>query len=392
MIKRVLPVAVLLLAVTVSSCKKPKDDVDNSDPLAAQKTNVKQTYASIANAMYTDAYDRAVELKTAIDAFVANPSATTLQTAKQEWLESREAYGQSEIFRFVDGPIDNPANGPEGLINAWPMDESFVDYVQGSASAGIINDLANYPTLTKNILVSANEMGGVEANVSVGYHAIEFLLWGQDLSATSAGQRPYTDYVVGAGGTASNQDRRGQYLKLCAELLVEALDQVKGEWASNGAYRATWMATSNQIALRRMFNSIRAMSGDELSGERIRVAYDNMDQEDEHSCFSDNTHRDIILNATGIKSLYTGSYTSTSGQIVSGYSLSDLVNTVNSSQNTQMLLAIQTSISKADHIYVPFDQAIILPAERPKVLETILALLEVEHENAETAALFGIKF
>lgn len=391
MIKQILPVAILMLAVTVS-CKKKEEEVDNSDPLASKKTNVKSTYASIASAMYTDAHDRAVELKSAIDAFVANPTSSSLETAKQEWLESREAYGQSEIFRFVDGPIDNPANGPEGLINAWPMDEAFVDYVQGNANSGIINDLTNYPQITKDVLVSANELGGVEANVSVGYHAIEFLLWGQDLSASGPGNRPYTDFVTGAGGTASNQDRRGQYLKFCAELLVEALAQVKGEWASNGAYRATWLATDNKIALRRMFNSIRAMSGDELSGERIRTAYDNMDQEDEHSCFSDNTHRDIILNATGMKSLYLGAYTTTQGQIVSGYSLSDLVSIVDASQNSKMLLALQNSISKADLIYNPFDQAIILQSERPKVLETINALLEVEHENAKTAKLFDITF
>lgn len=35
-------------------------------------------------------------------------------------------------------------------------------------------------------------LDGVQANVATGYHAIEFLLWGQDLNGTNpgAGNRP----------------------------------------------------------------------------------------------------------------------------------------------------------------------------------------------------------
>ena len=33
------------------------------------------------------------------------------------------------------------------------------------------------------------EAGDIEANVATGYHAIEFLLWGQDLNGTKAGRR-----------------------------------------------------------------------------------------------------------------------------------------------------------------------------------------------------------
>lgn len=404
---------VAILAVALGSCnrkgctnpeainydeKAKKDDgscqIDDTDAYAVEKQMVKQTYAEIAFAVYDDSYNLAVELKNKINAFVANPTQVSFDAAKQAWLDAREPYGQSEIFRFVDGPIDNPSDGPEGLINAWPMDEAYVDYVDGAPNSGIINNTSAYPTVDVSAIVTANESGG-ETNISVGYHAIEFLLWGQDMSAATAGQRPYTDYVQGGGGTASNQDRRGAYLNICVDVLVQALEQVRNAWDPNisGNYREEWLALENDIALRRMFNSIRVMSGTELSGERMYTAYDNMDQEDEHSCFSDNTHRDIILNAQGIENLYLGTYTTVSSNVISGFSLSDLVAMVDASGNTAMEGLLADAKNKISLMYIPFDQAIVLAAERPKVLDAINALVAEETKILEIAANdFGIAF
>jgi hypothetical protein len=54
-----------------------------------------------------------------------------------------------------------------------------------------------------------------EENVAAGWHAIEFPLWGQDLSETSPGNRSFEDYV---DGKRSNADRRRQYLKVVTSL------------------------------------------------------------------------------------------------------------------------------------------------------------------------------
>ena len=374
-----------------------KDDgsctYDETDPLAAQKQQVKETYANMALAVYEDAFMACQELQTACDAFVNNPSASTHQAAKQAWLDSREIYGQSEIFRFAEGPIDNASDGPEGLINAWPLDEAYIDYVDGAPNSGIINNTTQYPDINIQTRVTANENGG-ETNISLGFHAIEFLLWGQDFNAGSAGQRPYTDFVTDGSGTASNQARRGQYLMVCCEVLLEGLDQVKTAWATGSTtnYRAEWLAMENGDALRKMFNAIKAMSGFELSGERMFTAYDNQDQEDEHSCFSDNTHRDIALNAQGIGNLYKGEYTRKSGVQMSGYALEDLVGQVNATKNSEFLALRGATTSKIAAMYIPFDQAIVLPAERPKVYEAVLALQAEEAKILEIAAEFGITF
>lgn len=375
-----------------TSCSKTVEQTPGYEYLGEQKTAVKQTYADMAFAVYTDSYTSAVTLQTKINDFVQNPSAQTLQDAKNAWLAAREVYGLSEVFRFVDGPIDNPADGPEGLINSWPMDEAFVDYVQGDPTSGIINNIADYPVIDESTIIGANEFGG-ETNISCGYHAIEFLLWGQDFNANGPGNRPYTDYIVG-GGSASNEVRRGQYLTTCANLLVEALDQVRTAWDPNtpSSYYHTFLNMDNTTALRKMFNSMNVLAGDELAGERVFVAYQNEDQEDEHSCFSDNTHRDIYLNARGIYNLYLGQYASAYGNNVSGYSLKDLFGMVNPTKRDALTTRFETSQSLILDMYIPFDQAIILPAERPKVYAVVVSLRAEADQIVDIAGDFNIHF
>jgi len=384
----------IVLILSIVACKKEKEATTATpDPYITQKTQLKATYADLAFAVYDDALISAQTLNTALHDFVDNPNLATHAAAKQAWLDAREVYGQSEIFRFVDGPIDNSSDGPEGLINAWPMDEAYVDYVVGAPNAGIINDLANFPSINISTIISANEFGS-EENISAGYHAIEFLLWGQDLDDAGAGVRSYTDYVVVAGGTNANQARRGDYLKILGDILVAALDQVRDAWdpTAVSSYRQTFLAMNNTTALRKMFNSLRVLSGIELAGERIYVAYQNANQEDEHSCFSDNTHRDIYLNALAISNLYNGTYTRMNGTVVSGYSLANLVTTISPIKNTTLQARFQTTETLIGLMYTPFDQAIVLPAERPKVLDVVSSLQTEQSVILSIAADFSITF
>ena len=387
--------------ISFSSCKKETPEpiatpsttpVTPEDTLnSSQKQQVKATYANIAFAVYDDAYQAALNLQTDINLFVANPTNASFQTCKTKWLAVREIYGLTETFRFAEGPIDNAADGPEGFINAWPMDEAYVDYVIGNANSGIINDVVTYPTINQATLLSANESGG-ETNISLGFHAIEFLLWGQDTSANSAGLRPYTDYLT-TGGTATNQARRGQYLNTTIDILVAGLQQVRDAWdpAMSSNYRTEFLAMNNTVALRKMLSSLKAMSGDELSGERMYVAYDHADQEDEHSCFSDNTHRDIYLNAKGMQNLYNGTYTRVNSTVVSGYALKDLVALYDGTKNTEVVNYLASSLTKINLMMIPFDQAIVLAGERPKVLTAVQELQVLETKVIAAAAAMNIQ-
>lgn len=376
-------VAVLLLSIAIITACNTGNDT------AALKADVAENYANVVHASYEDSYNEAVKMQTAINAFVASPSEETLAAAKEAWLAAREPYGQTEAYRFYGGPIDDE-DGPEGLINSWPMDEAFVDYVEGAPESGIINDPATYPEITKEVILGLNQVDS-EESVSTGYHAIEFLLWGQDLNEDGPGNRPYTDYVE--GGTAPNPERRAAYLVSVTELLLEHLAQVRDEWAPNtpGNYRETFLALPADEAIQHMMTGIGVLSKSELAGERIFTAYDNQDQEDEHSCFSDNTHRDIYNNALGVQNVYLGQYRRVDGTTISGASLKDLVATADSGVSTELETLLADSLAKANAVLVPFDRAIVEPDARPAVLETVNVLQDSGDKIAEAAGALEIQ-
>ncbi|UOB17993.1 imelysin family protein [Abyssalbus ytuae] len=384
--KKLTKSTLLLFGGLLLSCSSD-DNGNGQSSENIQKSEVIENYANIVLANYEDSYDAAVQLKVTIDAFVADPTENNFEAAKQAWKTAREPYGQTEAFRFASGPIDDE-DGPEGLLNAWPLDEVYIDYVEGDEDAGIINDLTTYPTINRELLISLNNVGG-EKNITVGYHAIEFLLWGQDLgdpSDETAGQRPYTDYVD--GGTAANQDRRRQYLAICADLLTDHLQLMIDEWKEGGAYRTTFLSLNEDTALKNMLSGIGTLAASELSGERMFTALFNQDQEDEHSCFSDNTHRDIRLNLQGIANVYRGSYKS-----VNGPSLEDLFEEADTELGAEISAQLADAETTVNATGIPFDLAISTgqtSEEGQKVLNAVNALQDLGDKFVQGGAAIGI--
>lgn len=366
------------LCLVVAACGGGDDDGLDDAPA------VIENYATIVHVSYEETVAKADDLKAAVDAFLANPDVLTLSAAQDAWLAAREPYGQTEGYRFYDGPIDNPTDGPEGRINSWPLDEAFIDYVDGDADAGIINHPETFPTLSAQIIKDENE-NGAEENISTGYHAIEFLLWGQDFDDAGPGQRPFTDYVV--GGTNQNQERRKQYLSIVTDVLVEDLESVEEQWEPGAInYGSDFQTLDSREALRRILQGLGALSGSELPGERMGTALDNRDQEDEHSCFSDNTHRDLRANALSIQNIYLGRF----GDL-DGPGLDELVAARDPELDAKMKAQLQASVDLIEVIPNPFDQAIQDDADgRVKVKAAIDALKAQTATIVEIATLLGI--
>jgi putative iron-regulated protein len=355
-------------------------DAGDDDPLARAVT----VYADIVLASYEDSLEAATTLHATVDDFLADPSEDTLAAARQAWLEAREPYLQTEVFRFYDGPID----GPEGLINAWPLDEGFIDYVEGDPDAGIINDPAQ--TIDTESLEALNEMGG-EKNIATGYHAIEFLLWGQDMDDDGPGARPYTDFVD--GGTADNQDRRRLYLRTVSGMLVEHLQQLVDAWIEVGDnYRADLEAGEPETALQRILTGMIILSGFETGGERLQTALDTADQEDEHSCFSDNTHRDMVQDVRGMQNVYLGRYRRLDGSIVSGASVQEVVASRDPQLAQKVADRIAESLALAEALQPPFDREIALDNDegRARVEALVESLGTQEEDLFEVFDLFGL--
>lgn len=355
----------------------------------AQTTEPKavvQHYATLVHANYSDVLASAQTLQKAINAFAAAPSAQGLEDAKKAWLAAREFYGQTEAFRFYSGPIDDD-KGPEGRLNAWPLDESYIDSVTGKPKAGFVNNPK--VKITKANLAKLNERGG-EENIAAGWHAIEFSLWGQDQSDTAPGQRSYEDFV---DGKTPNADRRRAFLVTATELLIDDLTFLVNAWQPGARnYRAKF-EQGGIASVRKMIVGLGSLSRGELAGERMEVAMNTQDKEDEHSCFSDNTHRDIVTNAQGIENVWLGSYKRLDGSVVQGPSIKDLVTAKNAAIAERTSKQIALSVTNAQAIQAPFDREIVGAKDAPgrqRVQKTIDSLVQQSKDITEAAATLGI--
>ncbi|MEK8029925.1 imelysin family protein [Ideonella sp. DXS29W] len=347
---------------------------------------VAKHYAAGVAAGYEDVLAAALEMQQAIKAFTAQPSAERLTAARQAWRAAREWYGPTEAFRFYGGPIDDD-EGPEGRINAWPMDESYVDYVKGKPGSGIIGN--RKVTITKSGLAKLNEKGG-EENIATGWHAIEFLLWGQDFNDNGPGDRSFEDFV---DGKVPNADRRRQYLLTITELLIDDLRYLVGAWTPGAANYRTRFEAEGLEAIRKMVVGMGSLTRGELAGERLEVAMNTQDQEDEHSCFSDNTHRDVVLNATGIENVWLGRFARRDGSTLQGPSLQALVAAADPALADKTTRDIAASVAAARAIQPPFDREIVGgkdAAGRKRVQAVIDALIVQSKDLPQAAAAVGV--
>lgn len=316
---------------------------------------VLKTYADIALAGYEDALATAKALDAATDALIATPNEATLEATRAAWKAARPWYQQTEAFRFGNAIVDEW----EGKVNAWPLDEGLIDYVDAT-SYGTESDenglytanvIANSKIVIDGAEVDASEItpaflrdtlqeaGGIESNVATGYHAIEFLLWGQDLNGTGpgAGERKFTDY-----STAEHADRRGQYLDAATDLLVSDLKEMVADWQEGGPARAA-LAESG---LPTIFTGMGSLSFGELAGERMKLGLLLHDPEEEHDCFSDNTYISHLNDAIGIQNVYLGKYVRVDGTLVRGPSISEVVAAKDASLDAEIKALLADTVAK----------------------------------------------
>jgi len=349
--------------------------------LAQLERALVRDYAAHVHELYARCAAGARELQASIERFLAQPSPSALAAARRAWLDAREVYGLSEALRFYGGPIDDARSGVETLLNAWPIDEAYVDGVEGRPDAGIIQDPTGFPHLDQTLLVLLNERGG-EANVCIGWHAIEFLLWGQDLDEHGPGQRPHTDYVAGAQAHA---ERRALYLRLCAELLVQHLALLEAAWAPNADnYRAAFEVAPTRESLRKVLAGVAILSGFEMAGERLAVAYETRDQEDEHSCFSDNTRADFVANQLGILAIWRGADPKRGKAHVGLRALAQARDPALAAALDEQL---EQSLAALRAIPEPFDRSVRAPDGDPAREAVHAALLALERQSETLATL-----
>lgn len=392
--------------IAMTGCPQPTTELHDLEKIR----QVLNTNADVAYASYSDSVSSAEALKVAIDALVATPSQATLTAARNAWKAAREPYGQTEVYRFRASPIDDTnynaadgEDGPEGSINAWPLGEALIDYVVEGADFGADqvgvsghetgvadpipgNNIINTTSITiDEALLEKSATAEDEHDVISGYHAIEFLLWGQDLNADGSatqprdntpGNRPFTDFAQNAtctSGATVNADatvctRRATYLQVATTKLINELKVVRDAWAPGATYRASFTTVADieagKAKLVEILTGMGTLSEGELAGERMQIALSANSQEDEHSCFSDNTHRDIWLNAEGVSNAFFGKYAGydstldgtddNTARAVDGYGIEDYLKDIG---KTELAAQVAAALATTETNYKAIDAA-----------------------------------
>lgn len=330
--------------------------------LADERANeVLSHYANLAHAVYSDSLALAMELQGAVNNLVETPNEENLAAAREAWVAARVPYQQSEVYRFGNAIVDDW----EGKVNAWPLDEGLIDYVDasyGDASeenpAYVVNVVNNSTfmfsgsevdaqEITPDLLESLHELGGVEANVSTGYHAIEFLLWGQDLNGTGpgAGNRPASDFDT-ENCSAANCERRVAYLQAATELLITDLQWIIEQWTPDGEATASLTVNSVEEGLSTILTGMGSLSYGELAGERMQLGLLLHDPEEEHDCFSDNTHASHYYDALGVRNIYLGEYERIDGSVLKGAGISELVKSASADTDAELRSLLDATMEK----------------------------------------------
>ena len=143
---------------------------------------------------------------------------------------------------------------------------------------------------------------------------------------------------------------------------------------SSRNYRAQFVSKDIDEVITNIITGIGEMSRGELAGERMTVAYEERSQEDEHSCFSDNTTADILANAMGVQRVYLGEYGD-----VSGTGIKDLIAEQDEELAQSLAEEINRSVALARSIPAPFDSLLRQGMSdsdpgRRAVLDAIVAL------------------
>ncbi|HEX2528286.1 MAG TPA: imelysin family protein [Geminicoccus sp.] len=325
------PVVLLITAASMALAAQAR---------AVEPDEVVATYAEIGAAMYADSLASAQALDRAVDAFLSAPSKEAHEAVKAAWKAARVPYQQTEALRFGNPLVDEW----EGRVNAWPLDEGLIDYVDmsygdsseenplytlnvvASPQLRVGKDVVDASEITPDLLSDQlQEALDVETNVAIGYHAVEFLLWGQDLNGTGpgAGMRPWTDYSL-EQCTGGHCERRRAYLSAATDLLVTDLQEMADAWKPGGAARKDLTSVAPEAGIGRILTGIGSLSYGELAGERMKLGLLLNDPEEEHDCFSDNTHNSHYYDQVGMTALWSGSYQRLDGSVVQGPSVQAL--------------------------------------------------------------------
>lgn len=296
---------------TTTNKQKPKKLID-SRAFAAQVGIVAYTSLSDAN-------QAAQTFDNKLASFMYHPNPMSQAEIQQAWREAYDRFLSSIIFSYL--PIQDPPDWYSQEIDyqnlllqldSWPIEGGYIDHIKGYPFSGIVNDL----TLNIDEETVRSQHGFTDpSNASLGYHALEFMLWGGDgqrsapdfFPQENTAPIPITDEDHASGATNAamiehafsqdlkpqNHNRRRQYTQLLSELLQKDLHRIQRRWEPSNGYYAQLLQQSNaENTLQAAFIAAQDLISKELLNKRFQLT---------SSEFSQTSHDDLLALLAGLE-------------------------------------------------------------------------------------------
>ena len=317
-IKRCTMVLALLLAMSIFHCdgEKKKEAVNCSTQDCGDFLDF---YADFAYKAFDDSLFEAKAFQNLVKNWGSTTDTTKgttkvdaamLKAARKQWIRMRVPYLQTEITRFSSTPVDTKSlTGGierEPNVNAWPLTETSIDTFLGSTDL-TATEAKTVANMVQAEIAKLNGKGG-EDDVKIGYHAIEYLLWGtDDNNKDGKPASPHTDTYFTASGTNNDiGERRIKYLTEITKQLIDDLTAIRDAWSSKGSFVKKFKSDAT-ASMKLILTGMGTFGKGEVGGERFN-GLTNFDQEEEHSCFSDTSMQDFYYDLQGVVNLLDGSY------------------------------------------------------------------------------------
>ena len=237
-----------------------------------------------------------------------------LSLSKQAWLDAHSAYEITTLHRYFATQL----LGEQGSlalmqiqyqINHWPIIPGYIDYVNGYPDSGIVHDI------NVNLDVdSLREQHGTFdiSEVTLGFHVIEFLLWGYD---TDSGPRPAADFDAVLELTSEqtesgysldqlSNNRRRLFLSVAIDTLVEDFRALQSLWlAKEPSIRREIESTSETELIVILADSMSAMLTEELLLRSLYPMLNGNFAESIQSPYSRSTQNAVSSQLSGLEGL-----------------------------------------------------------------------------------------
>ena len=237
-----------------------------------------------------------------------------LSLSKQAWLDAHSAYELTTLHRYFAAQLLGEQNSLALMqiqyqINHWPIIPGYIDYVNGYPDSGIVHDI----NVNLDVDSLREQHGAFDiSEVTLGFHVIEFLLWGYDSDSVP---RPAADFDAVLELTSQetesgysleqlSNNRRRLFLSVATDTLVEDFRALQSLWlAEEPNIRRRIESTSGTEFIVILADSMSAMLTEELLLRSLYPMLNGNFAESIQSPYSRSTQNAVSNQLSGLEGL-----------------------------------------------------------------------------------------